>query len=431
MNWLTFSAIGTLFITTYLSALILAIHRKRRSAIRQRFDETNREALGESLTEHRIEIVLALTFFRTLGRVSFVGLVFFDVIDLTNATDITATHVVWSAVMSVIALWLATSVLALAIAEHAGVGLIVRSATLLRVMALIGTPLAKALHVIDEGVRRLSGAEPSENRMEDELLRSIEDTHLEGGLDPEAAEMLENVVEFRSAEVSEIMTPRTDIEGIQFTNQLSEIREFISKAGHSRIPVFDDNLDNIVGILYVKDLVDYLGEDATDFQLDSVLRKPIVVPETKPVPQLLADFQRSEVHLAIVIDEYGGTAGLVTIEDVLEEIVGEIHDEHEPDDDEEPQLTEVNDRKAEVDGRFHIDDLNEQLGLDLPEDADFDTIAGFVLSELGRVPSPGDSFESHNARFTTIEASETHIQRVGVELLHDQHQSSNGSAGSG
>ena len=121
--------------------------------------------------------------------------------------------------------------------------------------------------------------------------------------------------------------------------------------------------------------------------------------------------------MAIVIDEYGGTAGLVTIEDVLEEIVGEIHDEHEPDDEAEPTMNRIDDSHAEVDGRYHIDDLNEMLGLDLPEDEEYDTIAGFVLAILGHVPEVGEAFQSHDARFTALAAAPTHVQRVGIELL--------------
>ena len=280
-------------------------------------------------------------------------------------------------------------------------------------------PLVKAVSFIDEVVRRLSGAKLNDqDQHEAELLRSIEETHREGGLDEDAASMLENVVEFTNTDVAEIMTPRTDIDGIAITDDLGSIRSFITKVGHSRIPVFKDNLDHLIGILYVRDLVPYLGEDANDFRLEPLLRQPIIVPETKPVRELLADFQKSEVHMAIVIDEYGGTEGLVTIEDVLEEIVGEIRDEHEPEGEEEPALVAIDERQAEVDGRYHIDDLNERLGLAIPEDDDFDTVGGFVLSQLGHVPSEGEAFEAHNARFTALATAPTHVHRVRIELLH-------------
>jgi CBS domain containing-hemolysin-like protein len=131
--------------------------------------------------------------------------------------------------------------------------------------------------------------------------------------------------------------------------------------------------------------------------------------------------------MAIVIDEYGGTAGLVTIEDVLEEIVGEIHDEHEPDGADEPKLVTIDETHAEADGRFHIDDLNERLGLTVPEDDDFDTIGGFMLAQLGHVPKVGEMIEAHSARFTAIAATRTHIKRVGIELLGEA--SPNGERG--
>jgi CBS domain containing-hemolysin-like protein len=312
-----------------------------------------------------------------------------------------------------------TSVFASALARHASTGIVSGVLPLLRLLVLVCSPLTRGLGFIDEAVRRLSGANLRERdeEVEAELLRSIGDTHREGGLDEKSAALMENVVEFSSTDVGEVMTPRTDIDGIELTNDLTAIRSFIQKVGHSRIPVFEENLDHIVGVLYVKDLVTFLGEDPQSFELRPLLRQPIVVPETKPVRELLADFQRSEVHMAMVIDEYGGTAGIVTIEDVLEEIVGEIHDEHDDADDVVPALETIDDRRAEVDGRYHIDDLNEELGLALPEDAEFDTIGGFVLATLGHVPTEGESFEAHDARFTAIAATPTHVQRIAIELL--------------
>ena len=253
--------------------------------------------------------------------------------------------------------------------------------------------------------------------VEEQLLRSIEHSQREGGIPAEAAEMLENVVDLSSTDVGEVMTPRTDIEGIELTNNLAEIRAFVLESGHSRIPVFEENLDQILGILYVKDLVAYLGAEANGFSLKSILRKPIVVPDTKPVQELLADFQTSEVHMAVVIDEYGGTSGLVTIEDVLEEIVGEIRDEHDDADADEPELHRVSETTFEVDGRFNLDDLNDELDIALPEDEEYDTVAGFLLANLGHVPRVGEELETQNMRFKTLQATPTQIDRVSIELL--------------
>ena len=322
--------------------------------------------------------------------------------------------------LSVALLWLFSSALSGAIARNLGDGVVVASLGPLRLISIIFRPVGWMSKVIDEAIRRLSGANLREDEAEEDLLRSVEDSQREGGLDPVAAEMIENVVEFSSTDVGTVMTPRTDIEGIELSNDLSSIRSFIADAGHSRIPVYGENLDDILGILYVKDLVPYLGTDAEGFDLKSLLRRPIRIPETKPVGDLLQDFQQSEVHMAIVIDEYGGTAGLVTIEDVLEEIVGEIQDEHDPDDEEPPEITKVGDAAWEMDGRLHIDDLNEELQMELPEDEDYDTIAGYILAKLGRVPETGDSFDTSGHRFRVLAAAPTHIERVGVELISEE-----------
>ena len=247
------------------------------------------------------------------------------------------------------------------------------------------------------------------------FFRSIEAKHREGELAGAAATLLENVVDFTSTDVGEVMTPRTEIEGIEMTDDLSAIRAFILEAGHSRIPVFEEDLDHITGILYVKDLIPFIGEDASAFSLQPLLRRPIIVPETKPVADLLADFQQAEVHMAIVVDEYGGTAGLATIEDVLEEIVGEIYDEHEgDDDDEEPQLTKVASGIWEVDGRFHIDDLNEAIESTLPEDDEYDTVGGWFTAQFGQVPVAGASIELHDLIFTVMAAEPTHVTRLRI-----------------
>ena len=177
-----------------------------------------------------------------------------------------------------------------------------------------------------------------------------------------------------------------------------------------------ENLDQILGILYVKDIIEYLGADVNGFELKSILRKPIVVPDTKSVQELLADFQTSEVHMAVVIDEYGGTAGLVTIEDVLEEIVGEIRDEHDDAESDEPELLRINENLVEVDGRYNLADFNDELGAELPEDEEYDTIAGFILAQLGHVPLQGEIVESHGMKMIAVEVSETQISRLSIEF---------------
>ncbi len=412
-------ALVVLVATTYLAALNLALLRLSRATLEQRLEARGNTKGARWLGAHYDSAIVGVSLLRTVARLGFFVLVLAEVVDLRAQATFTWTDLAISGVVAALLLWVCTSVFSAALARHAGVALISTGIPVIKWPMLAFYPLIKGVSFIDEAVYRLSGANLREEEREAELLRSIEETQREGGLDKEAANMLENVVEFTSTDVAEIMTPRTDIEAIELTDDLARIRSFLTEVRHSRIPVYKQSIDHIAGVLYVKDLVPYLGQDARDFRLEPLLRQPILVPSGKPVRDLLADFQASKVHLAIVIDEYGGTEGLVTIEDVLEEIVGEIRDEHEPEGEEEPSLVKIDDQRAQVDGRYHIDDLNEKLGLGLPEDDDFDTVGGFVLSQLGHVPQQGETFESHGARFTAVAAAPTHVQRVEIELLRD------------
>ena len=283
--------------------------------------------------------------------------------------------------------------------------------------ALILDPPARLLK---EAMSRLIGTSKNLNdstsEAEADLLRQISDIQREGGIDESSAEMLERVVEFRSTDVSEVMTPRTDIEAIENTDDLEKILQFVKESGRSRIPVYKESLDNIVGILYAKDLLPYVGTTSIILSLEEILREPIVVPETKVVSELLSVFQMAEVHMAIVVDEYGGTAGLVTIEDILEEIVGEIQDEHDPEEDEIQDFIKNDDDSFEVDGRMHIDQLNDLLDLDLPEEDEYDTLGGYIMTMLGRVPEVGEVLKTDNAIFTTISATSTRVERLKIKL---------------
>jgi CBS domain containing-hemolysin-like protein len=277
-------------------------------------------------------------------------------------------------------------------------------------------PLLAAVGFVDEVVRRLTGANLREDEKEEELLNSIEDSRREGEIDPVAATLLQRAVVFGQTTVASVMTPRTDIEAFELTDDLAAIRTQLAESGHSRVPVYEESLDQIVGILYVRDLVRFFGDSASDFRLRSMLREPLRVPETKPLGELLRDFQLAEVHMAVVVDEYGGTSGICTIEDVLEEIVGEIHDEHEPADEQPPLMVPAGDGRFEADGRVSISEVNERLGLSLPEDGDFDTVAGYLLDRFGRVPATGEREESPEATFVIIAAGPTKIDRVAIEM---------------
>ncbi len=236
------------------------------------------------------------------------------------------------------------------------------------------------------------------------------DAQAEGAVDADEMEMIESVIEFGDRRVGEIITPRTDIVAVPADATLEQVRRTVIQAGHTRIPVYAGDIDNIIGILYAKDLLAIDEPDRTD--LRSVMRKPFFIPETKPLGDLLREFKAQKMHMAIVLDEYGGTAGLITVEDLIEEIVGDISDEY--DRAESPLLKRIDERTVEIDGRMYIEDLNDAMGLSLPEEEDYETVAGFIFSELGFIPPVGQTLSTNGAEFTVIAADARKITRLRV-----------------
>jgi CBS domain containing-hemolysin-like protein len=268
----------------------------------------------------------------------------------------------------------------------------------------------------DTLTRRLAGvAQTTPDQQQEELLSVVEQRKMEGVVDAEEMEMIENVLELADTTAEEIMTPRTDIIALKADDDLTVVLETISKAGHSRIPVYQDNIDNIIGLVYAKDLLAEIGKTGKQFKLGDKMRKAYFVPETKPLRALLHEFQNQKLHIAIVLDEYGGTAGIVTIEDILEELVGEIVDEYE----ETPPkaIKKINETTIEIDARMYIDDLNSEFDLDLPEDEDYDTVGGFVFSHLGYIPKTGEAFDYENVKFTITAAEIRRIKRIKIQKL--------------
>ncbi|MBD3180194.1 MAG: CBS domain-containing protein, partial [Candidatus Latescibacteria bacterium] len=210
----------------------------------------------------------------------------------------------------------------------------------------------------------------------------------EGFIEENGSRLVRSIVEFGEKKVREVMVPRIDILALESHMELDRIRKIVLEAGHSRVPVFEGNVDNIIGILFVKDLVTVIGDEES-FDLRRILREAYYVPEGKRINDLLREFQLRKKHMAIVVDEYGGTSGIVTLEDILEEIVGEIRDE---DDIEGPLIRKVSEGNYSVKGGININDLNEALRLSIPTE-EADTLAGFLYSLLGRVPEEGERID--------------------------------------
>ncbi len=408
--------IVVVFLCTWFSIVERAMMMTTPLVLRHELEVKGKPHRGLWIESQYESVLQSISFLKVLW---FLAIIYCFVL-MFNTNPITLQSFVYGSVIGWIVIWIFASVIAGSIAKSVPVGSVTRSWLVIRFASLLNPLIRWWIDGVNEIVRRLTGANLKQNDglniVEEQLLRSIEHSQREGGIPAEAAEMLENVVDLSDTDVGEVMTPRTDIEGIELTNDISEIRKLVLESGRSRIPVFEENLDQIIGILYVKDLVGFLGSEANGFNLKNILRKPIVVPDTKPVQELLADFQTSEVHMAVVIDEYGGTAGLVTIEDVLEEIVGEIRDEHDDAEADEPAMARIGETLVEVDGRYNLDDLNDELGIELPEDEEYDTVAGFVLANLGHVPAVGETLETQNLVFTTLKATETQIERLSIEF---------------
>jgi len=318
-------------------------------------------------------------------------------------------------------------VIPMAWARYSAEGVLVRCLPVCQVCRVVFFPLRRGLGPLDAIVRRLTGAGPRPpqlSHIEEEIRSVIAEGEREGVLDRTRKDMIENVIRFAKADAGQIMTPRTDLVSIEANASADEARRLIASSGHSRIPVTRGNIDTIVGILYAKDLLDRsCGTEGTAPRVKDVCRTPLFVPETKRLDELLHDFQGDQVHMAIVLDEYGGTAGLVTIEDVIEEIVGEIVDEYE----QAPReaIRPIEPRAFEVEARVHISELNHELGLRLPEHEDYETIGGLVLARLGTIPKAGESLEYAGVRITVLEAEERRIKRLRIDLPAQDNEMSN------
>ncbi len=233
-------------------------------------------------------------------------------------------------------------------------------------------------------------------------------------LDTQSRDMIRGIFELSGLNARDIMIPRVDTIAIDSRIPFKSLVNIIRDAGHSRLPVFENTIDNIIGILHVKDLISLLiDKPKKKYLLKKILRDTFFVPETMPLKELLYEFQKRKLHLAVVVDEYGGVAGIVTLEDILEEIVGEINDEHDAD--EIPELTKKSKYVYELDPRMTISDFNEYLGQDLPRE-DFDTIGGFILNVFGKIPKKNEIVKYNSITFKIKEIKGTIISRIIVSI---------------
>ncbi|MFL5641397.1 MAG: hemolysin family protein [Chloroflexota bacterium] len=287
------------------------------------------------------------------------------------------------------------------------------SAFIVLMLRILG-PIVYVLTAVTNGVANMLGAgtQNQDTMSTEELKILVERGGQQGILEAEEEQMIHAVIELGDQRIHEVMVPRIAMVTLPVTASMEQAIDVVIEQGHSRIPVYEQSIDEIVGILYAKDLLPFLKALGSRPDLRSILRTPVFVPESMSVDDLLHEFQRRKVHIAIVLDEYGGTAGLATIEDLLEEIVGEIQDEYDA---EEPLIVRLDDDQARIDGRADIDDLAELFGTDLGlDDADeYDTVGGLIYHRLGTVPRPGDQVEMDGL---TLTVETTDGRRVGKVL---------------
>jgi CBS domain containing-hemolysin-like protein len=404
--------LATAFAALFFSTLSFALRDFSRAKLAHAFQRLGRSHRLQSTIDYARD----LTFVTSVARLFSNILVLISTLALFQDSNI---KVGWQYVLSIIVagmITLMTSVtVPLAAARYAGETFIAFFVDLLHLMRVVMSPVTKISHGIDALFARASGApETSSQQLEEEILSVVEEGEKEGIVDVQEREMIESVIQFRDTTAGQIMTPRTEIVAIELPATLDSIKRTIEATGHSRIPVYERTLDHVVGILYARDLLAFIGKPTDQFDLKKFVRPAFIVPETKPLRDLLQDFRLQKVHISIVLDEYGGTTGLVTIEDILEELVGDIADEHERA--EPAMLKRLSDQSWDADARVYVDELNRTIGLTLPEDAGFETLGGFVTNTLGRIPPTGTTFDHAGVKYTILHAQPQKVNRVRIDL---------------
>ena len=299
-----------------------------------------------------------------------------------------------------------------------------RIAGILTFVAAVTKPFVKVLSLSVNAILRLIGIDPNsepEEVTEEEIRMMVDVGGEKGVIEDTQKEMINNIFEFDDIDAGDIMTHRTDVSAVEINDPIQDVVEIAEKEGYSRIPVYEESLDKIIGIVYIKDLIGYIGSSVPKQEnLRKIMREPYFVPESMKCGMLFQEMTARRVQMAVVVDEYGGTAGIVTLEDLLESIVGNIQDEY---DNEEEDFSVIDETTFTVDGTTPIDEVNEHVGVNLPED-EYDTIGGFVISLLGYLPNDGEmnELDYKNLHFTILNLEDKRIGKLKVEILPEEDE---------
>jgi CBS domain containing-hemolysin-like protein len=288
----------------------------------------------------------------------------------------------------------------------------------LKVMMMVLYPIAQGFNAITHVIIKILPVSKEKIFDSEEELKILAELgEEEGTLQEEESDMIQSIFDFKDKTVGEILTPRVDIISLKTSDSIDAAMDIIGEKQFSKIPLYKENIDNIKGILYAKDIIPYLTGSRPNVNIQALARTPYFVPETKPIDDLLEDFKNKKTNIAIVVDEWGGTEGLVTLEDVVEEVMGEIRD---PYDMEESDVLTQSDGSFIVEGSTTIYDLEEEIDVEFPEERDYDTLAGFILEVLTDIPEPGASLEHNNMRFTVQSVENNRIGKVKIETKFGQ-----------
>lgn len=410
-------------LTLYISTLAYTVRTYSRSRLARRIPNGERAPWLDWLDRHEWELQTLTGLARTTLSVGVLACVWvWCRADL--GYEASAATGILTGVLGVILLSLFAIAIPHALAMHAGEALLSRSLGVLVALRVALWPFGRFFGAVEFIVRRLLGKaeiteEEESERVEQEILDAVSEGKAHGAVDDEQKDMIESVFELDETPVSAIMTPRTDVDAIPVDASYDDVRDMILQTGHSRIPVFEETVDHIVGVVYAKDLLQL--DPKAPFDARKTMRAARYVPETKTIDKLLKELRSTKMQITIVLDEYGGTAGLATLEDIIEEFVGEIDDEY--DQQPPPAMNRIDEDTLEVDARVHISEINEELEIELSEEEDYETIGGYVFAQLGKIPEIGEELRNGQVRIEVIDAETRRIKRLRIHVLREPTES--------
>jgi CBS domain containing-hemolysin-like protein len=391
------------------AALLGALRAESRAKLAQVVPDEAKRARLLALLEDGRSLVLAAIVLRACGFAVAAVEIAASVPGLTES----ARSFLEALLLVALALGL-TDVVPRAVAEAAPERLIATFLPSFAVLARVVRPLvlvfqwSAVIALRIAGLRSRTDAEEVRDSLRSAALEGVN----EGILDPMATHMIESALRFQDKEVRDVMTPRTEVMAVPSDAALDKVVKLLADSKYSRIPVYEGTLDRVVGVFYAKDV---LAQELVEGGLKALMRKPVFVPETKKVSDLLREFRRGRPHLAVVVDEHGGTAGIVTLSDVIEEMLGDIRDEY--DEPEAPRIKKEKDGSFEVAGAVKVDELEAALQVKLPLDPDYETVAGFVTTQLGRIPQKGETVRHDGLAFLIVDADERRVKRLRVQRV--------------